>query len=59
MDDKELGLDIFTELGDIGRFIIISGDATGKENRMQLDKALFVKQRAVVCRGITYFRSSD
>jgi len=43
MDDKELGLDIFTELGDIGRFIIISGDATGKENRMQLDKALFVK----------------
>ena len=59
MDDKELGLDIFTELDGKGRFITISKDATGKENRMQLDEAPFVKQRAVVCRGTTCFRSSD
>ena len=59
MDDKELGLDILTELDGKGRFITISKDATGKENRMQLDEAPFVKQRAVVCRGTTCFRSSD
>ena len=59
MDDEELGLDTYTELDDTGRFITISRDATGKENRMQLDKAPFVKQRAVVCRGTTCFRSSD
>ena len=59
MDDEELGLDTFTELDDTGRFIAINTDATGKENRMQLDEAPFVKQRAVVCRGTTCFRSSD
>ena len=59
MMDEELGLDTFTELDDIGRFITISSDATGKENRMQLDEAPFVKQHAVVCRGTTCFRSSD
>ena len=61
MDDEELGLDTFTELDDKGRFITISKDATGKEkeNRMQLDETPFVKQRAIVCRGTTCFRSSD
>ncbi|KAL8698069.1 MAG: hypothetical protein Q9201_006780 [Fulgogasparrea decipioides] len=59
MDDEELGLDTFTELDDKGRFTTISEDATGKENRMRLDETSFVKQRAVVCRGTTCFRSSD
>lgn len=59
MDDEELGLDTFTELDDIGRFITISRDATGREDRMQLNEAPFVRHRAVVCRGTTCFRSSD
>ena len=59
MDDEELGLDTFTELDDEGRFITISKDATGNENRMQLDEPPFVKQHAVVCRGTTCFRSCD
>ena len=59
MDNEELGLDTFTELDDKGRFITISEDATGKENRMRLDEAPFVKQRAVVCQGTTCVRSSD
>lgn len=59
MNDEELGLDTFTEQDDKGRFITITKDATGNENRMQLDEAPFVKQRAVVCRGTTCFRSSD
>ncbi len=59
MDDEELGLDTFTELDDTGRSITISRDATGKDDRMQLNEAPFVKQRAVVCRGTTCFRSSD
>ena len=59
MDDEELGLDTFTEMHNEGRFITISNDAAEKENRIQLDKAPFVKQRAVVCRGTTCFRSSD
>ena len=59
MDDEELGLDTFTELHNEGRFITISTDATGKEKRMQLDEAPFVKQHAIVCRGTTCFRSSD
>ena len=59
MDDEELGLDTFTELDETGRFITITKDATETENRMQLDEAPFVKQRAVVCRGTTCFRSSD
>lgn len=59
MDDEELGLDTFIELDDTGRSITISRDATGKEDRMQLNEAPFIKQRAVVCRGTTCFRSSD
>ncbi|KAL9018480.1 MAG: hypothetical protein Q9185_004220 [Variospora sp. 1 TL-2023] len=59
MDDEELGLDTFTELDNEGRLVTISEDETGKENRMRLDEAPFVKQRAVVCRGTTCFRSSD
>ena len=59
MDDDELGLDTFTELDDTGRFITISKDEIGKKSKMQLDKVPFVKQRAVVCRGTTCFRSSD
>lgn len=59
MDDEELGLDTFSEVNDKGRFVSIRLDATGKENRMQLDEAPFVKQRAIVCRGTTCFRSSD
>jgi len=59
MDDEELGLDTFTELDDTGRSITISRDAIGKEDRMQLNEVPFVKQRAVVCRGTTCFRSSD
>lgn len=59
MDDEELGLDTFIELNDTGRFITISRDAIGKENRMQLNEVPFVKQRAIVCRGTTCFRSSD
>ena len=37
----------------------ISKNATGKENRMQLNETSFVKQRAIVCRGTICFRSSD
>ena len=59
MDDEELGLDTFIKRDDTGRIITISTDATGKENRMQLDEAPFVKQRAVVCRGTTCFRTGD
>lgn len=33
MDDEEMGLDTFTEQDDTGRFITISRDVTGKENR--------------------------
>lgn len=59
MNDEELRLDTFIKLNDTGQIITISTDATGKENRMQLDEAPFVKQRAVVCRGTTCFRSGD
>ncbi|KAL2045028.1 hypothetical protein N7G274_002803 [Stereocaulon virgatum] len=59
MDDEELGLDTFTEMHSEDRFITISTDARGKEKRMQLDEAPFVKQRAVVCRGTTCFRNID
>ncbi len=58
IDDEALGLDTFTELDDTGRFFTISKDAMAKENKMQLDEALFVKQRGVACRRTTCFRSS-
>ena len=59
MNDEDLGLDTFAELNDKSRFITISTGTTEKEKTMQLDEAPFVKQRAVVCRGTTCFRSSD
>ncbi|KAI9808740.1 MAG: hypothetical protein M1825_003892 [Sarcosagium campestre] len=59
MDDEELGLDIFTEQENTGRSIAIPREAATKDDRMQLDEAPFVRQRAVVCRGTTCFRSSD
>jgi hypothetical protein len=59
MSDAELGLDTYMELRGMDRFIDVSADASAKRNRLQLETSPFVKQRAIVCRGTTCFRTSD
>lgn len=59
INDKKLRLNTFIKLNDTGQIITISTNAIEKENRMQLNKASFVKQRAIVCRSTTCFRSDD
>ena len=59
MSHAELGLDTYMELKGIDRFIDVSVDTPAKRNRLQLETSPFVKQRAIVCRGTTCFRTSD
>lgn len=57
MSDADLGVDTFIEQQGTDRFITLSVDPSGNENRLQLEQAPFVKQRAIVCRGTTCFRT--
>ena len=59
MSDSELGLDTYMELRGMDRFIDVSADASAKRKRLQLETTPFVKQRAIVCRETTCFRTSD
>ena len=59
MSDEELGLDTYIEQDGTDRVITIRADAPRKGNRLRLEKLPFVKQRAIVCRGTTCFRTSD
>ncbi|KAF3768265.1 hypothetical protein M406DRAFT_251224, partial [Cryphonectria parasitica EP155] len=59
MSDEELGLDTFTNCRGSKRTITLTSDVHGKKRKLQLDQEPFVKQRAVVCRGTTCFRTTD
>ena len=59
MTDAELGLDTYTELKGTDRFIDVSADTHTKRSKLQLERSPFVKQRAIVCRGTTCFRTID
>ena len=59
MNNEELRLDMFAELNNKNHFITISTDATGKENRMQLNKVPFIRQHAVMCQGTTCFCNNN
>lgn len=59
MSDAELGLDTYIEQKGLDRFISITPDTLEKENRVHLDNAPFVKQRAIVRRETTCFRTVD
>ncbi len=59
IDDEELGLDTFVKRDREDQFISIIQDATGKEKRLQLEREPIVIQRAIVCRGTSYYRSMD
>ncbi|PVH92748.1 serine/threonine-protein kinase Sgk2 [Periconia macrospinosa] len=57
MDDNMMGLDTFVERQDGHRYVTLD-DASGKETRLQLDKAM-VRQKAIVCRGTTCYETQD
>ena len=59
MSDEELGLDTYIEQDGTDRVITIRADAPRRGNRLRLEMLPFVKQRAIVCRGTTCFRTSD
>ena len=59
MSDQELGLDTFIDCRGTKRTITFTNDVGGKRRKLQLDQEPFVKQRAVVCRGTTCFRTTD
>lgn len=56
MSDEELGLDTFIERDGDDRFVSPVENTTGKDTSLQLDRALNIYQRAIVCRGTFYFR---
>ncbi|KAK1251548.1 hypothetical protein MKX07_007027 [Trichoderma sp. CBMAI-0711] len=55
MDDEAMGLDTFMERVGGHRYLTLD-DANGGEKRIRLDKAM-VRQRAIVCRGTTCYRT--
>lgn len=57
MDDEAMGLDTFIERKNSRRYVTAK-DADGKETRIEL-KELLVRQRAVVCRGTTCYRTAQ
>ncbi|ATY66737.1 serine threonine-kinase Sgk2 [Cordyceps militaris] len=57
MDNDAMGLDIFTEREGVHRYTTVD-DVSGNEKRLRLDKAM-VRQRAIVCRGTTCYRTED
>ncbi|KAI9147408.1 serine/threonine-protein kinase Sgk2 [Paramyrothecium foliicola] len=57
MDDDVMGLDTFVERQDGHRYVTLD-DASGKETRLRLDKAM-VRQRAIVCRGTTCYETQN
>ena len=57
MNDEELDLNIFTNLNEEYRFIIIIQNTTDKKKRLQLKIDPIVYQRAIVCRGTFCFRA--
>ncbi len=59
MSDDELGLDAFLQQEDGGPFVSVTEDTSGEEKRLRLEPKPFVKQRALVCRGTTCFRTYD
>ena len=59
MSDDELGLDAFLQQEDGGPFVAVTEDASGATQRFGLEPEPFVRQRAVICRGTTCFRTRD
>ena len=59
MSDEELGLDTLVERDGENQSITVTEDVTGKEKRLQLELDPIAKQRAIVCRGTSCFRSKD
>ena len=57
MDDDVMGLDTFVERQDGHRYVTLD-DASGKETRIRLDKAM-VRQKAIVCRGTTCYETQN
>jgi hypothetical protein len=57
MDDHLMGLDTFIKRQDGHRHVTLA-DASGKETRLRLDKAI-VRQEAIVCRGTTCYKTQD
>lgn len=57
MGDNLMGLDTFVERKDGHRYVKLD-DASGKETRLRLDKAM-VRQKAIVCRGTTCYVTQD
>lgn len=57
MDDRAMGLDIFTQKEHSGRFIVLD-DAKEMEKRIELEEVI-VWQKAIVSRGTTCFLTSE
>lgn len=57
--NEELGLDTFIEPNGEDQLITITDNMTGKKKELQLDQNPFVKQRAIVSRGTSCYRTSD
>ncbi|KAI9804850.1 MAG: hypothetical protein M1825_001219 [Sarcosagium campestre] len=57
MDDKELGVDTFTEVDVDGRFITLPQHGIEPATKVRLDPSPFVFRRAIVCQGTSCFLS--
>ncbi|KJZ71102.1 hypothetical protein HIM_09521 [Hirsutella minnesotensis 3608] len=57
MSDEELGLDTFTEQDDDGPSIHIEQDEASGKKRLRLESQAFTRQRAIVCRGTSCYRT--
>ncbi|KAL7937847.1 serine/threonine-protein kinase Sgk2 [Trichoderma chlorosporum] len=58
MDEEMMGLDTFIERKKGHRYVAV-GDKNGKEAQIELKELLVRRQRAVVCRGTTCYRTRN
>ena len=59
MTDEELGLDTFLQRDAESAMITISDAGTGKDRILKLQSSPFVRQRSIVSRGTTCYRTTD
>ena len=57
MSNKELGMDTYVKVDNIGKYIMFKGEDRTKREKLYLEDEPIASQRAIVCRGTTCYRA--
>jgi hypothetical protein len=57
MSNKELGMDTYVNVDEIGKYIMFKGEDRTERERLYLEDEPIASQRAIVCKGTTCYRA--